>query len=93
MLSSHFTLIREEIQFDYFPIRFNADFETPLEEKEWVQIVHWQPEKIDLCDYADNVDYLLLWDTPDEPIVAEAIEACYTLVASQGKLKLFKGKR
>ena len=82
-----------EIQFDYFPIRFNANFETPLEEKEWVQIVHWQPERIDLCDYADNVDYLLLWGTPDEPIVADAIEACYTLVASEGKLKLFKGKR
>lgn len=82
-----------EIQFDYFPVRFNADFETPLDEKEWVQIVHWQPEKIDLCDYADNVDYLLLWDTPDEPVVAEAIEACYTLVASEGKLKFFRGKR
>ena len=82
-----------EIQFDYFPVRFNADFETPLDEKEWVQIVHWEPEKIDLCDYADNVDYLLLWDTPDEPVVAEAIEACYTLVASEGKLKLFRGKR
>ena len=82
-----------EIQFDYFPVRFNADFETPLEEKEWVQIVHWEPEKIDLCDYADNVDYLLLWDTPNEPVVAEAIEACYTLIASEGRLKLFKGKR
>ena len=82
-----------EIQFDYFPIRFNADFETPLDEKEWVQIVHWQPEEIDLCDYADNVDYLLLWGTPDEPIVAEAIAACYTLIASEGKLKLYKGQR
>lgn len=82
-----------EVQFDYFPIRFKSDFETPIEEKEWVQIVHWQPEKIDLCDYADNVDYLLLWGTPDEPIVAEAIEACYTLIASEGKLKLFKGRR
>ena len=82
-----------EIQFDYFPVRFNADFETPLDEKEWVQTVHWQPERIDLCDYADNVDYLLLWDTPDEPIVAEAIEACYTLIASEGKLKLYKGQR
>ena len=82
-----------EIQFDYFPIRFNADFETPLDEKEWVQIVHWQPERIDLCDYADNVDYLLLWDTPDEPVVAEAIEACYTLIASEGRLKLFKSER
>ena len=82
-----------EIQFDYFPVRFNADFETPLDEKEWVQIVHWQPERIDLCDYADNVDYLLLWDTPDTPIVAEAIAACYTLIASEGKLKLYKGQR
>ncbi|RKU06136.1 hypothetical protein C6503_26305 [Candidatus Poribacteria bacterium] len=82
-----------EIQFDYFPVRFNADFETPLAEKEWVQVVHWQPERIDLCDYADNVDYLLLWDTPDEPIVAEAIAACYTLIASEGKLKLYKGQR
>lgn len=82
-----------EIQFDYFPIRFNARFETPLAEKEWVQIVHWHPEKIDLCDYADNVDYLLLWGTPSEPIVAEAIEACYTLIAAEGKLKLFKGQR
>ena len=82
-----------EIQFDYFPIRFNTDFETPLAEKEWVQVVHWQPERIDLCDYADNVDYLLLWDTPDEPIVAETIEACYTLIASEGKLRLYKGQR
>ena len=82
-----------EIQFDYFPIRFKADFETPLAEKEWVQVVHWQPEEIDLCGYADNVDYLLLWDTPDTLIVAEAIERCYTLIASEGRLKLFKGKR
>ncbi len=82
-----------EIQFDYFPVRFNADFETPLDEKEWVQMVHWQPEMIDLCDYADNVDYLLLWDTPNKPVIAEGIAACYTLIASEGKLKLFKGKR
>ena len=82
-----------EIQFDYFPVRFNDQFETPLDEKEWVQIVHWRPEEIDLCGYAANVDYLLLWDTPDEPVVAEAIERCYTLIATEGKLKLFKGHR
>ena len=58
-----------------------------------MQVVHWQPERIDLCDYADNVDYLLLWDTPDEPIVTAAIEACYTLIASEGKLRLYKGQR
>ncbi len=100
-----------EVQFDYFPVRFNADFETPIQEKEWVQIVHWQPEKIDLCAYADNVDYLLLWGTPNEPTaapvereflprdapiaskIASEIEACYTLIASEGKLKLFRGNR
>ena len=81
-----------EIQFDYFPVRFNADFETPLDEKEWVQIVHWQPEEIDLCGYADNVDYLLLWGTPDEPTITEAIETCYTLIASEGKLKLYSSQ-
>ncbi len=82
-----------EVQFDYFPIRFKDDFEAPTEEKEWVQTVHWRAEEIDLCRYADNVDYLLLWDTPDEPIVADAIARCYTLIASEGKLKLFKGGR
>ena len=82
-----------EVQFDYFPIRFKADFETPVQAKEWVQIVHWQPEEIDLCGYADNVDYLLLWGTPDEPVVAAAIEACYTLIAAEGTLKLFRGTR
>ncbi len=82
-----------EVQFDYFPVRFKPHFETPVQEKEWVQIIHWQPEQLDLCDYADNVDYLLLWGTPDEPTVATAIEACYTLIAAQGKLKLFRGQR
>ena len=82
-----------EVQFDYFPVRFNADFERPLDEKEWVQVVHWEPERIDLCAYADNVDYLLLWDTPNTPIVAEAIAACYTLIASEGRLQLYSGKR
>ena len=82
-----------EVQFDYFPVRFTSNFETPTPEKEWVQTVHWRAEEIDLCGYADNVDYLLLWGTPDEPTVAQAIEACYTLIASEGKLKLFKGAR
>lgn len=82
-----------EVQFDYFPIRFKPDFETPTDEKEWVQTVHWRSEKIDLCDYADNVDYLLLWGTPDEEKVAEEIDRCYTLVESKGRLKLYKGMR
>lgn len=72
-----------EVQFDYFPIRFKPDFETPVDEKEWVQTVHWRSEEIDLCDYSDNVDYLLLWGTPDEEKVAVEIEACYTLIETE----------
>ena len=82
-----------EVQFDYFPIRFKPDFETPTDEKEWVQTVHWRSEKIDLCGYADNVDYLLLWGTPDEEKVVEEIDKCYTLIESKGILKLYKGTR
>ena len=82
-----------EVQFDYFPIRFKPDFETPIDEKEWVQTVHWRAEKIDLCDYADNVDYLLLWGTPNKEKVAEEIDRCYTLISSEGRLKLFRGTR
>ena len=82
-----------EVQFDYFPIRFKPKFETPIDEKEWVQIVHWAPEEIDLCGYADNVDYLLLWGKPEEEKVAEEIDRCYTLIETEGRLKLYKGTR
>lgn len=82
-----------EVQFDYFPIRFKPDFETPIDEKEWVQTVHWAAEKIDLCAYADKVDYLLLWGTPDKEKVAEEIDRCYTLIDTEGRLKLYKGQK
>ncbi len=82
-----------EVQFDYFPIRFKPEFDTPIDEKEWVQIIHWSPEQIDLCGYAVNVDYLLLWGTPDEEKVAKEIDECYTLIETKGRLKLYKGTR
>lgn len=82
-----------EVQFDYFPIRFNPEFETPTDEKEWVQTVHWSPEKIDLCGYAENVDYLLLWGTPVQDKIAKEIDEYYTLIETEGKLKLYRGRR
>lgn len=82
-----------EVQFDYFPVHFKPTFETPTDEKEWVQTVHWRSEQIDLCDYADNVDYLLLWGEPNTEKVRMEIEACYSLIHAKGRLQLFKGKR
>ncbi|RKU25992.1 hypothetical protein C6497_14505 [Candidatus Poribacteria bacterium] len=82
-----------EVQFDYFPVHFKPTFETPTNEKEWVQTVHWRSEQIDLCDYADNVDYLLLWGDPDSDKVSKEIEACYSLIEAKGRLKLYKGRR
>ncbi|MCG9128994.1 hypothetical protein JT359_15495 [Candidatus Poribacteria bacterium] len=82
-----------EVQFDYFPVHFKPTFETPTDEKEWVQTVHWRSEQIDLCDYADNVDYLLLWGEPDSEKVSNEIKACYSLINSIGRLKLYKGER
>ena len=72
------------------PIRFKPDFETPIGEKGWVQTVHLRSEEIDLCAYADNVDYLLLWGTPNEEKVADKIIRCYTLIEIEGGLKLYK---
>ena len=82
-----------EVQFDYFPVHFKPTFETPTDEKEWVQTVHWRSEQIDLCDYSDNVDYLLLWGQPDTEKVRMEIEECYNLIHAKGRLKLFKGQR
>ena len=81
-----------EVQFDYFPIRFKPDFETPTDEKEWVQTVHWRAEKIDLCDYADNVDFLLLWGTTENKKILKELQACYELIESESDLKLYKPK-
>lgn len=81
-----------EVQFDYFPIRFKPDFETPTDEKEWVQTVHWRVERIDLCNYADNVDYLLLWGTTENEKIMKEIQECYDLISSENDLKLYKPK-
>ena len=81
-----------EVQFDYFPIRFKPDFETPTDEKEWVQTVHWGVERIDLCGYADNVDYLLLWGSTENEKINNEIQECYEMIAFEKDLKLYKPK-
>ena len=81
-----------EVQFDYFPINFKESFQPPIEEKEWVQAVHWRKDSIDLCGYAKNVNYVLVWGEVDQR-TSQALNDCYQLVADRGKLKLYRGQR
>ena len=81
-----------EAQFDYFPINFKDDFQQPIDQKEWVQAVHWKAREIDICGYAEKVDYILIWGDADK-ITAESLKDCYQLISSKGRLKLYKGKR
>lgn len=78
-----------EVLFDYFPVKFKESFKPPIEGKEWVVAVHWRPADIDICEYSANIDYLLIWGEPD-PVTSENIQECYSLVASNGRLKIFK---
>ena len=78
-----------ETNYDYFPVKFKDRFQPPLPKKEWVVVLHWQPEEIDLCSYAQYVDYVLLWGKPD-PVTAKYLEICYHNISTDGQLKLFK---
>jgi len=80
-----------ETNYDYFPVKFKDHFQPPLPTKEWVVVLHWQPEEIDLCRYAQHVDYILLWAEPD-PVTAKYIADCYRIISTDGQLKLFKPK-
>ena len=80
-----------ETNYDYFPVKFKDHFHPPLPKKEWVVVLHWNPEEIDLCGYAQHVDYVLLWGKPD-PVTAKHLEACYRNISTASQLKLFKPK-
>jgi hypothetical protein len=77
-----------EVQFDYFPVRFKNNFVPPIKDKEWVETVHWNPERIDLCGYASHIDYLETWGNPTG-ITADAIRQCYAPVFEQGQQRIY----
>jgi len=81
-----------EVQFDYFPVNFKDSFQPPVDDKEWVQAVHWHKDRIDLCGYAQQVDYVLIWGQPDKN-TAQALDDCFQLIHDQEKLKLYRGQR
>lgn len=81
-----------EVLFDYFPVNLKAGFEPPAPGKIWVGAVHWHPEDIDICGYSSNIDYLIIWGDPD-PVTSESIQKCYSMITSNGRLKIFKPEK
>jgi hypothetical protein len=77
-----------EVQFDFFPVRFKDNFVPPIKDKEWVEAVKWNPERIDLCGYASHIDYLETWGKPTG-ITTYAIRQCYAPVFERGQQRIF----
>jgi hypothetical protein len=77
-----------EVQYDFFPVRFKDNFVPPIKDKEWVQAVHWHPERIDLCGYASHIDYLETWGKPTG-ITTDATRQCYAPVFERGQQRIF----
>jgi len=73
-----------EVQFDYFPVRFNDRFVPPVAEDDWVQVIHWEPERIDLCGYAPLLDYVMTWGIER----LYPLMKCYDVVYSSPDLML-----
>ena len=76
------------MQFDYFPVKFKDSFIPPVNEKEWVQVIHWQPRKINLCGYASHIDYLETWGKPDITTFS-SITRCYSLIFENGNQRIY----
>jgi len=77
-----------EVQFDYFPVKFKDSFIPPVNEKEWVQVIHWQTRRVNLCGYASHIDYLETWGKADMTTFS-SIARCYSLVFENGNLRIY----
>jgi hypothetical protein len=77
-----------EVQFDYFPIRFKDSFVPPVNEKEWVQVIHWQPQKINICGYANRINYLETWGRADVTTFSR-IAQCFSKIFENGNLRIY----
>ncbi len=81
-----------EVQFDYFPIKFNNRFVPPVDDNEWVQMIHWNPENINICAYATRIDYLETWGKAD-PFTSLDIRRCYLLLFENGQQRIYVPNR
>ena len=81
-----------ETEYDYFPVKFKADFQPPLDTPLWVESIFSHPERVNLCGYASHIDYLLIWDIQGK-FQPNGLVLCYDLMYDKDGLKLFKPKQ
>jgi hypothetical protein len=81
-----------EAQYDYFPVKFKADFQLPLDSPLWVEKIFSHPELINLCEYASHINYLLIWDSKGK-FQPDGVDRCYDLIYDKNDLRLFKPKQ
>ena len=81
-----------ETEYDYFPVKFKADFQPPLKTPLWVEAIFSHPERVDLCGYASHIDYLLIFDTQGK-FEPDSLTRCYDIIYDKNELRLFKPKQ
>ena len=81
-----------ETEYDYFPVKFKADFQPPLDTPLWVERIFSHPEQVNLCGYASHIDYLLIWDSKGK-FQPDGLDRCYDLMYDKNELRLFKPKQ
>jgi hypothetical protein len=80
-----------ETEYDYFPVKFKPDFQPPVDTPLWVESIFSHPERVNLCEYAIHIDYLLIWDSKGK-YHPDGLLDCYDLLFEKNYLKLFKPK-
>ena len=81
-----------EAEYDYFPVKFKANFQPPLDTPLWVESIFSHPERVNLCAYASHIDYLLIWDSKGK-FQPDGVDRCYDLIYDKNELRLFKPKQ
>ncbi len=79
---------------DYFPLKFKSGLDLPiyLPGMNWADVLRKHQHVLSLCSYTSMVNYLLIWNTPDEFFKTD-IDLCYTQVYSNGRMKIYTPKR
>jgi hypothetical protein len=80
-----------ETEYDYFPVKFKANFQPPLNTPLWVEAIFSHPERVDLCGYASHIDYLLIFDIQGK-FEPDSLARCYDTIYNKNGLRLYKPK-
>jgi hypothetical protein len=79
---------------DYFPLKFKPGLNLPiyLPNMNWSDALREHDHILNLCSYTPMVDYLLIWNTPDEFFKTD-IDRCYIQIHINGRMKIYVPNR